>query len=152
MARLALFDLDGTLSDDSERAQFFIQGQPTEYWDRDKMLADPIFPGAFNLIRGLESVDTHIGILSARQDELNRKVTQQWLDSFDLNPAYVILKPKRFSYMKPEEFKCMKLASILADDEFTDVVFYENERGVVDYINARLPGEHAQWVEWNQTE
>jgi hypothetical protein len=155
MTKLALFDLDGTLSDDSHRRDLYIPGTYSEYWNPELMLQDQPFPGALDLISRLQADGWSIGVLSARLASYNAEVTEAWLAYNALNLYPVFLRTDENKDLTPPEYKS-KIMSIYATPigkaMFEEVVLYDNDPDVVDRIHADLGDEYATLVSWDVDE
>lgn len=149
--KLALLDMDGTLSDDRHRKPLYIPGQNSEYWTRENMLADPLFPQASRLVDDLREQGWTIGILCARIDSLNTAITKEWLAEHDIDYDYMWLKPEGSKGLTPPEFKEGVMSKLLNGEvhSFEKVVLFDNDPLVVARISDKLGPEHVVHCTWD---
>lgn len=148
--KLALFDMDGTLSDDRHRRPLYVPGQYSDYWKRENMLADPVFPEATQLMSDLREQGWSIGILCARVESHNIGVTKEWLSNNDINYDYMWLKPDSSKGATPPDFKQTIMDSLIMQYKhmFTKVVLFDNDPAVVLRINQKFGSEHIVHCTW----
>lgn len=149
MSKLALIDMDGTLSDDRARAAEYIKGTYSSYWDRDRMLADPVFEPAADLIKQLAAEGWEIGVLTARLEDLNREITEVWLENqgYDLYPIY--LRPRAFESLNPSEYKSFVVHTLIQSGKYQDVVLYDNDLIVVGSVTKAVGPQHVVYCGWD---
>lgn len=148
--KLALFDMDGTLSDDRHRRPMYIPGQYSDYWKRENMLADPVFPQATKLIDDLREQGWTIGILCARIDSLNTEVTKEWLEENDILYDRMWLKPDKSKGMTPPDFKQGVMNDLInnSDYMYDKVVLFDNDPEVVARVSADSGSDHVVHCTW----
>jgi hypothetical protein len=149
--KLALYDMDGTLSDDSHRRNLYVPGIYTPYWDREQLLKDKMWFAARLSTEAMRDAGWHLGVLSARS-ERNREVTEEWLEREGVDVHAVWLKGKENSYtenLTPAQFKLFKLIEILASGVWDAVVLYDNDREVVDLVKTHLGTQYVVLCSWD---
>lgn len=148
--KLALFDMDGTLSDDRHRRPLYIPGQYSDYWKRENMLADPVFPEATRIMADLRGQGWSIGILCARSESHNIGVTKEWLANNNIGYDYMWLKPESSQGSLPPDFKADIMGQLVNQYThiFTKVVLFDNDPAVVRRINEDFGGEHVVHCTW----
>ncbi len=148
--KLALLDMDGTLSDDRHRKPLYVPGQYSDYWDRDQMLADPAFPEALRTIEDLRAQGWSIGILSARSAKHNVGVTKEWLADKGISYDYMWLKPEESAGVAPQEFKTDVMRQLIHQYAhlFDKVVLFDNDPRVVHQVATHLGSEHVVHCTW----
>lgn len=148
MTKLALFDMDGTLANDSERRKAYIAGQYSDYWNHEKMLADELYPEAEAAFRKAEAEGCDIVILTARLESYNHDLTAKWLESKGLTVMDMIFRPDLLNYMRPAEFKSRIIGSIIRSGKYESILLYENDPEVVERITQDHGAQyvfHATW-------
>lgn len=150
MSKLALWDMDGTLSDDRHRRVLYVEGEYTEYWKVENILADELFPEAKAEVARLEADGWNIGILTARTEELNRSSTEFWLQKNNIHANPIILRPREFRYMRGPEFKSKVVEGIVHSGNFEQVVLYENDLEVVKAVQKLVGPEKAIHCTWEE--
>lgn len=151
MSGFAFFDMDGTLSDDSNRRQYYVPGQFTEYWDERQMLSDPLYPEAGAVVNSLVDMGWSYGILSARLESYNRNVTETWLAEHGLVPDFVWLRTDLEKGQNPVEFKVNRLRFWVENvTRYDSIVHYDNDQDVVDAITSELGSQYVQLCTWDR--
>lgn len=143
MTKLALFDMDGTLANDSARRASYLAGQYSDYWNHEKMMADELFSEAEDAFRKAEAEGCDIMILTARLESYNYHLTAAWLESKGLKVKKMIFRPDLLDYLRPPEFKSQVIGALIRTGEYESILLYENDAEVV----ARITQDHgAQYV------
>jgi len=152
MARVALWDMDGTLSDDRHRRHLYVPGTYSEYWNRDRMMADPVFMQGKTHFDQLKSEGWLVGILTARSEKHNADVTEDWLEQNGFEPDFVWLKGEADASKSPPQFKretLQRLTRGINTALYTDVVLYDNDPLVVAEVKHWLGDSHVVHCGWD---
>lgn len=149
LPRLALWDMDGTLANDSHRAPLYIRGAWSEYWNRDQVMKDPLFPQAEAWLRSFESQGWQIGILTARLDRHNRESTEEWLTNKGIVANPIFLRPDAFDWMRPPEFKTLVVKNLIVSGAYDRVVLFDNDPEVVAAVRAECGEKTAVHCTWD---
>ncbi len=148
MPKLALFDLDGTLSNDDHRQHLYQQQQWADYFSYDAQMADPVWPEGRALYEEMILDGWDIGYLTARR-ERNRQASVDWLTLHEfVNPDSVILRPEADANIRPPKFKAIVVEDFIKHSLYDAVVLIDNDPLVVERIRADLGEEfvfHARW-------
>lgn len=150
--KLALFDMDGTLSNDTARKPAYEAKDWPKYWDRDAMLSEPAWPEAEARVNALLDAGWQVGVLSARLDELNREVTETWLTSHGFYLTPVFLRDEQHRELRPPEFKLLVLEQANAFEIYDEVVLYDNDIEVVNLITEKMGPEFVVHATWESAE
>lgn len=155
MSKIALFDMDGTLSDDSHRRHLYVPGQYTEYWTPELIMQDPPFSPALELVNSLRGDGWSIGVMSARRAEYNRKVTEEWLALNGVAAFPIFLRGESDKDLSPAEFKTKAFSIYMTSPGvilFEEAVLYDNDPDVVNLVNATYGDGHAVLTTWDVDE
>jgi FMN phosphatase YigB (HAD superfamily) len=149
MAKLALFDLDGTLSDDSARQHLYLEKRYKEYFSYEAQMSDPTYQQGRALFYQMVDEGWDIGYLSARL-ERNRDASRDWLTRERYpHPERAMLRPEEMSDTRPPEFKSHIIGEIIRSGEFEKVVLVDNDPRVVERITADHGEEHVFFADWD---
>lgn len=148
---LALWDMDGTLSNDAHRQALYVPGIASDYWLPENMAKDALYPEALAGVQDHIDHEWQIGILTARLESYNRECTEEWLrinlPGFDFDP--IILRPDELAWMRPPEFKLGVVRQLLASGEFETVVLHDNDPYVISAIHKNISEVHAVHRTWD---
>ncbi len=150
MTKLALFDMDGTLSDDAHRNAEYEVGKYSSYWDSDKMLADPAYPEALQMMEDLLADDWAIGVLTARL-ERNLATTKTWLDNFDLSEKVtgpIVLRPEWLHHMRAWQFKPLAMRLLTESKLYSDIILVEDDYLVSVAVHQQFGAGHIVRATW----
>lgn len=143
MTRLALFDLDGTLSDDRHRVQHVLDGDWKTYFEPERVGADTVLDEGMALVKKYQRAGYVIGYLTARRHVL-RQTTEDWLDlnGFPQGRLYM----KEWEEKRPAaNFKADTLRHLLSLNVFEEVVLFEDDPETVAHVN-NTTGAHAIFI------
>lgn len=152
MARVALFDMDGTLSDDRHRRPLYVPGTFSAYWNYDQMMADPVFPQGRVHFQELKDAGWIVGVLTARSEQHNADVTEEWLETNGFEPDFVWLKGADDAGKSPAQFKretIQRLTRGINSVLYSDVVLYENDPIVVAEIHKWCGSQNVVHCSWD---
>lgn len=143
--RLALWDIDGTLADDTHRKDAYLSGDFKEYFSSARMLDDPLIPEArYELLRLLDS-GWSLAFCTARR-ERNRTPTVEWLVRHDLlGPWPVFMRPDD-SPQNPAQYKASTIRTFR--DMGHTVRMYEDDPDVHAEICSLVGEEDIVLVPW----
>lgn len=149
MAKLLLWDLDGTLADDRHRYHLYEQKRFSEYFAYDSIMADGVYMDALALYSEMKSHGWQMGYLTARL-ERNRQATVDWLTKhrFD-NPETAILRPEEWVDFRPPRFKSEVIGRFIESGEYDEVVLVDNDLKVVQRIAEDHGEEHVFHADWD---
>lgn len=143
--KIALWDIDGTLADDSHRKPYFHEKNYVEYFNPARMLADPVIAESADELFTLLSTGWDIGFATARR-ERNREVTERWLgDAGMLGTWPVFMRPDE-STETPAEFKSYVVRVFL--DNYDRVLFYEDDVEVYNALRREFGENIVYLVPW----
>lgn len=146
--KLALFDLDGTLANDLHRKPAYLAKDWATYWDYDSMMSDPVWEPARQKIRVLEDAGWHVWVLTARLEDYNREVTEEWLTANGFGDLPALLRPRAWSDLRPPQFKSRMLGLIKGSSDIGEVVLYDNDPDVVEEITKHHGAQHVVHCTW----
>jgi hypothetical protein len=150
MTNLVLFDMDGTLSDDTQRQHLYLEKRYTEYFSYDAQMSDAPYPEGRALFDAMQVDGWVAGVLTARL-ERNSLATFHWLqrESYVLGGP-VILRPESQHTVRPPVFKSSVLRGLIESGEYEHVILVDNDPLVVAQVTADLGSEHVMFADWDR--
>lgn len=145
---LVLFDIDGTIADDSHRIHFALNKEWVQYFDPTLVALDSVIAEGHAYVELALQNGLDVGYLTGRRDTLY-DTTAQWLARNGF-PAGVLLGMRRMEQKKRlAEFKLDAIGYLLADfsNDYDSVILYEDDPEVVRVINEVFPNT-ARLVPW----
>lgn len=136
---VALWDMDGTLADDSHRKEHYLAQDWGQYFSFKNIIADPLLTPARLLIAQQMLAHTRVFIVTARREQ-NRKATEHWLEKHKLHENIPVFMRAKNDSRSPSEFKVSAVEYFLAQPEVGNIEFYENDDSVVEALNAQFGG------------
>lgn len=144
--KLALFDIDGVVADDSHRVPLALAGDLEGYFDAAAMSADPPHVIGIFLVQYLVAKGWTIAYLTSRRETL-RIITEDWLDREKLPMGRLMMRSAEQT-MPAANFKSNYLRRLLASGNYTDVVLYDDDPEVIRYAQESFGSEHAVHCTW----
>lgn len=152
MTKLALFDLDGTLSNDSARQQMYQEKRWAEYFSYDAQMADPVWPEGRALYEEMIRDGYYVGYLTARLYR-NHQASVDWLTLHGfVNPESVILRLESEHTVRPPQFKARVVADLLRSGKWDNVVLIDNDPLVIECVSEEVGPAHAFHATWSSRE
>ncbi len=123
--KLVLFDIDGTLADNSHR-QHFLASSP-KHWDKfyDKMNEDRPNVGVVSLYRTLSRSGNYDVVLVTARPERYRSVTENWLSHHEIDCTRLLMRPDK-DFRPDAEIKQEMLGELTSS--LDDVAFIVDDR------------------------
>jgi phosphoglycolate phosphatase-like HAD superfamily hydrolase len=89
---IVLFDLDGTIADNSHRLHYF--DRSTMNWDEyeEQCIYDPPFESTITMMKALKFVNKQVWIWTGRSDHVIKE-TQTWLHRMNVPYDQLIMRP-----------------------------------------------------------
>lgn len=138
--KLALFDIDGTLANDSHRVQFAVNKQWATYFEPERMLDDRLLLPGWVRLWWLRLNGWSIQYLTGRRED-RREVTVRWLHRKWL-PAGTLHMRSFTDKMPLANFKVTRMEDISLRCNYTRVMLLDDDPEVIRFVKERL-GEHA---------
>lgn len=150
MTKLVLFDMDGTLSDDRQRAHFAQERDWVNYFSYAAQMADPVYPQGRALYEEMLGKGWEVGYLTARLEQ-NRTATVDWLVKNDFqHPERAILRPELYSFMRPPRFKSRTIQGLRETMQYDEIVLVDNDPEVVQRITDDHGARFTFFANWDQ--
>lgn len=149
--KLAVFDLDGVVFDDSHRVAFALAKNWGEYFTPTRVLADPVFDMARTLIRIMQEDGWEIAYLTGRRNDI-RPVTEKALDLAGLPMGRLTMRdyPEPQGKLRLAEYKVNVLRDLMnTRPDLEDVVLFEDDPEVVRFTQEQLGSSHAMLCDWH---
>lgn len=123
--KLVLFDIDGTLADNSHR-QHFLTSSP-KHWDEfyNKMNEDRPNVGVVDLYRTLSKSGEYEVVLVTARPERYRSVTENWLNRHEIDCARLLMRPDK-DFRPDAEIKQEMLGKLTSS--LDDIAFIIDDR------------------------
>lgn len=137
--KLALWDIDGTLSDDSHRRHYFLEGDYARYFSRSLMMSDPVLDEGRAEFVSLARSGWNLGFVTARR-ERNRPATESWLEAHSLKGPWPLFMRSDDAEQSPAEFKASVIFQFL--DNGYEVSFYEDDPSICVELNRTFEGSN----------
>lgn len=124
--KIAIFDLDGTLCDNSHREHL----AKNKEWDAFNAAChlDTIHPHIEAILRGLAA--THLIVLMTGRDSKYMDVTRQWLNDHEIPYDFLLMRPSNTFHIADHDLK-WAMANQFFDVKNVAMVFEDRKR-VVD--------------------
>lgn len=148
MAKLALFDLDRTLADDTHRIQYALDKEWADYFDIDRMRADPVSTEGRSAVRRAQLMGFEIGYMTGRRID-RYEVSSEWLFMGGFpNPERIIMRSFEDKLLLAE-FKLRRLTEIIESGRYDAVVLFDDDREVVRLVHEAhgiAAAVHCTWL------
>lgn len=147
MTKIAFFDIDGVLANDTHRVPFALERNWIEYFDAKRMAADDVWPqGQERVLDAALSGYTIAYLTGRRQDR--RVVTEDWLDSFGFPAGRLVMRSFQDT-MPLANFKERYIAKQVASGNYTDVVLFDDDPEVVRFVQEQVGFSAAIHCTWH---
>ena len=147
---LALFDIDGVLANDSHRVKYALDRQWFKYFDKKLMAADKLWPQGRALVDRYAAEGWVIAYLTGRRED-RRQVTEDWLDDNGLPCGRLVMRS--FSDSMPlANFKERYIRNVVARENYTDVVLFDDDPEVIRFVQEQVGPAHAIHCTWHVKE
>jgi len=143
---LVLFDLDGTIVDNSERATLT---KIQDYLDPVRLAVDPPMPTIVALLRKYATAaDSEVVFLTGREEKL-RDVTEVWLKGHHLSQFTLYMRPNGLPIAIVSKYKANKTMKLLREGGYQNIIFYDDNASTVTKVYkavsaANLKGDFYQ--------
>lgn len=159
--KLALIDLDGVLADDRHRVPFALQKNWPEYFNKDRIFSDPVWPEGRALVEEKMAEGYTIEYLTGRRSAV-RDVTEAWLDSNGFPRARVNMREAdwyRNGQLVPgaptwpkftlSEHKVAFMQRLVDLGPFEQVVLFDDDPEVVRSVKFQIGVDNAVLCTWS---
>lgn len=145
---LALWDIDGTLADDTHRVHFAIARQWFSYFDAKRMADDSPFSVPISVVQIMDSMGWEIAYLTGRRTD-RRQVTQEWLERHQAPNPFSLMMRGFADSMPLAEFKVQQIRRVLASGQWDRVVLFDDDPEVVRLVQKNFGQEVAFHCTWH---
>lgn len=146
MKPLALVDIDGVLANDDHRVEFALAKEWAEYFNEDRMAADPVLPQGRMLVENLIADGWDVEYLTGRRED-RRETTRSWLDAEHFQHP-LNMRPAGMKKVLAV-FKAEYLAKLLADNPGRRVVLFDDDPEVIRYTREAVGAGYAVHCTWH---
>lgn len=145
--RLALFDIDGVLANDTHRVHHALAWRWTEYFKPETVAADPVWEQGRAAIAAEQEAGACIAYLTGRREDL-RPVTAQWLEEKMFPNGVLFMRP--MNVHKPLAIlKAEIIGSLIDSGQYVSVVLYDDDPEVVRVARSRFGEDVAVHCTWH---
>ena len=145
--KIAFFDIDGVLADDTHRVEFALVKKWNDYFNIDRVKSDGTWDQGKAAVEQAEKDGWTVAYLTGRREDL-REVTAQWLSDQGF--------PDGALYMRPGSVR-IPLANLKADFlervsktvEDVQVVLYDDDPEVARLVSDRLGADAMMHCTWH---
>jgi hypothetical protein len=145
---LALLDLDGVLANDTHRVKHALHKEWEQYFDKDKILIDAVWPQGRALAdQLLAAPDVEIAYMTGRREDLEA-VSTLWLNTHQFPRGKVYTRPFSAAGIPLANFKSNLITSIKARRPDLNVVLYDDDPEVIKQVrkdHGFEAGVHCTW-------
>lgn len=142
MRNIALFDLDGTLADDTHRVHHVLAGDWAAYFTPDLMIQDSVLDGGRVIMSQYQDMGYEVAYLTARR-HVTRDVTERWLDQHGFPLGRLTMK--EWEETRPAaNYKADYLDYLTRLDQVGDVVLFDDDPEVVRHVNETTSARAVQ--------
>lgn len=146
-ARIAFFDIDGVLANDTHRVEHALAKEWDLYFKPRSVAADPVWPQGRAALEAAQADGWEIAYLTGRRDDL-RPTTADWLARNQFPAGILHMRP--FGTKKPlANLKADILTDILAVSEKAQLVLYDDDPEVVRLVRSVLGEQAAVHCTWH---
>lgn len=146
--KLAFFDIDGVLANDTHRVKFALKRQWFSYFDTERMAADKVWQQGTQAVEDAIKSGWTIAYLTGRRED-RRTVTEDWLDEHGFPPGRLVMR--RFSQTMPlANFKEEYLRKVVSTGNFSDVLLFDDDPEVIRLVQEQLGEAHAIHCTWHK--
>lgn len=146
--KLALFDIDGVLANDSHRVKFALERRYTEYFDPARMSKDKLWKQGQQAVAQAVADGWTIAYLTGRRQD-RRQLTEDWLDAHGLPWGRLVMRT--FSQIMPlANFKEEYIQKVVSSGVFTDVVLFDDDPEVIRFVQKQVGQAHAIHCTWHK--
>lgn len=139
-ARIAFFDIDGVLANDTHRVAHALAKRWDSYFRLSALAADLVWPQGRAALEHAQEEGWEIAYLTGRREDL-RPTTVAWLLQNNFPQGILLMRPVEVK--KPlANLKTDILTAIRVTAPETQLVLYDDDPEVVRLVRASL-GEHA---------
>lgn len=143
--KIVLWDIDGTLANDSHRKRHFKAKDYARYFDPELMMADTLIPRAAEQFHVHAASGMSVAFATARR-ERNREVTERWLVEKGLKGVWPVFMRADDSEETPAQFKSAVIRYFR--DNGYRVLFYEDDIEVYDELVAEFGTASIRFARW----
>lgn len=144
--RLALFDIDGVLANDTHRVEFALAREWDDYFRHDRVEADEVWPEGRDALDAEVARGDALAYLTGRREDL-RTVTEKWLAEHNFPQAPLYMRPINVK-VPLANLKTDVISQILATGVYSSVVLYDDDPEVIRLVRETLgedAGVHCTW-------
>lgn len=135
---LSIFDIDGTVANDSHRVKYALQKKWTEYFKPGRVLADALIPQGLAYVELALSSGHDVAYMTGRRSDL-LPATLSWLSKVGLPTNVKMYMRPLVSTTTPRprlaDLKTAYLKTISATAEYSTILLYEDDPEVVRVVN-----------------
>lgn len=145
--RVAFFDIDGVLADDSHRVEHALAKRWDSYFLLSAVAADTVWPQGRQALEQAQAEGWEIAYLTGRREDL-RATTANWLLLNHFPAGILHMRP--CGVKKPlANLKADILTSIHAVSEKTQLVLYDDDPEVIRLVRSLLGVHSAVHCTWH---
>lgn len=145
---LALWDIDGTLANDSHRVHFAVQRKWYEYFDAQRMADDSPFLVPISTVSAMDAMGWEIAYLTGRRED-RRHTTQEWLTRWGLPNPFSLLMRRFTDSMRLAEFKVAVIRRVMDSGQWDKVVLFDDDPEVVSLVQKNFGEDTAFHCTWH---
>jgi hypothetical protein len=146
--KLALFDIDGVLANDTHRVDYALNRDWFKYFDKNLMANDGVWEQGRELVEDKRAEGWTIAYLTGRRDD-RREVTEDWLMENDFPWGRVIMREWGYYNLRLAELKGKVMEKLVFSDRFEDVVLYDDDPEVIRVVQELVGVDHAVHCTWH---
>lgn len=146
--KLALFDIDGVLANDTHRVEYALDRNWFKYFDKNLMANDGVWEQGRDLLEDKRAEGWTIAYLTGRRDD-RREVTEDWLLDNDFPWGRVLMREWGYYHLRLAELKAKVIAKLIASGRFEDVVLFDDDPEVIRVVQEQVGPQHAIHCTWH---
>lgn len=145
--RLALFDIDGVIANDTHRVHHALAQAWPLYFDPKTMAGDTVWEQGREAIAAEQAAGSVIAYLTGRREDL-RPVTSTWLEENGFPNGVLFMRPKAVT-IPLANLKTQVLRSLIDSGQYESVVLYDDDPEVVRLARTHFGEDVAVHCTWH---
>lgn len=146
--KLALFDIDGVLANDTHRVDHALNRNWDKYFDKNLMASDGVWEQGRSMIEDKRAEGFTIAYLTGRRDD-RREVTEDWLLENNFPWGRVIMREWDYYDLRLAELKALVVGKLVDSGKFEDVVLFDDDPEVIQEVQEEVGISHAVHCTWH---
>lgn len=147
MSKIAFFDIDGVLANETHRVDHALNQRWTEYFRPEALAADAVWEQGREALAEAQADGWTIAYMTGRREDL-RAVTANWLHENGFPPGTLVMRPMDVK-VPLAILKADTLERIVASEKFLSVMLYDDDPEVVRIVRERLGEDFATHCTWH---